>query len=173
MHRFFLCQAVCMSLYFAQVSKINRVTIFYKFYTGNILCYLELVLLKSQGQDGLNSLQILNIKIQAIATNHWRFVKKSPWSPCNERFFFYLSEVKTAVCWKLILPHLEHFWYKHMQALDSLATKANKPHFPITPWLQFSRRAPAYAGSSRAVISLSFSYAIYSLCLSLSATLIK
>lgn len=59
------------------------------------------------------------------------------------------------------------FWYKHMQALDSLAPKANKPHFPITPWLQFSRRAPVYAGSSRAVISASFWSATYFLCLSL------
>lgn len=31
-----------------------------------------------------------------------------------------------------------HFWYKHMEALDSLAPKANKPNFPITPWLRFS-----------------------------------
>lgn len=59
------------------------------------------------------------------------------------------------------------FWYKHMQALDSLAPKANKPHFPITPWLRFSRRAPVYAGSLRAVISASFSSTTYFLCLSL------
>lgn len=91
----------------------------------------------------------------------------------NERSSFFFSGVETALCCKLFSPHLEHFWYKHMQALDSLAPKANKPHFPITPWLRFSRGTPVYAGSSKAVISASFSSATNFLCLSLCYNLLN